>query len=112
MDSVLDWPNAKSPLANMPALTELAAKSTYTMVLRVCKSTVGANLRTLPVKRLPSAAIMLACMPTLIFGKSLEITSARHSKRDCRINRNSSVPAPTTAPTVALRAEIMPLSGA
>jgi len=43
---------------------------------------------------------------------SVEVTSARHSSRPLRTMRNSSVPAPTTAPTVALRAEMMPLSGA
>ena len=39
-------------------------------------------------------------------------TSARHSRRPLRIMRNSSWPAGSTAPTVALRAEITPSSGA
>ena len=43
---------------------------------------------------------------------SAEVTSARHSSRPWRIRRNSSVPVPTTAPTVAVRAEITPSSGA
>ena len=54
----------------------------------------------------------VACVPGPIRPSSALVTSARHSSRPWRIRRNSSVPLPTTAPTVALRAEMMPSSGA
>ncbi len=54
----------------------------------------------------------MARVPALMRPRSCAVTSARHSRRPWRIMRNSSVPTPTTAPTVALRAEITPLSGA
>ena len=43
---------------------------------------------------------------------SVAATSARHSRRPWRISLNSSAPTETTAPTVALRDEMTPLSGA
>ena len=51
-------------------------------------------------------------MPGLMAPNSLAITSARHSRRPWRIKRKSSVPGVSTAPTDALRAAMMPLSGA
>ena len=51
-------------------------------------------------------------MPSAIRPISAAVTSPRHSRRPWRISLNNSLPAPATAPTVALRAEIMPLSGA
>jgi hypothetical protein len=43
---------------------------------------------------------------------SAAVTSARHSSRPPRIRRNSSCPGWVSEPTVALRAEMMPSSGA
>jgi hypothetical protein len=61
----------------------------------------------------PLAAVMRVLAPGLDACQlGLEVTSARHSSRPLRTMRNSSVPVPSTAPTVAVRAEIMPLSGA
>ena len=84
------------------------------MPLRVCGSTVGATMRTVPVhrrRRRPAVTLRrhagLAAAP----GRRAA-TSARHSRRPWRIRRNSSWPAGSTAPTVALRAEITPSSGA
>ena len=51
-------------------------------------------------------------MPSLMRPSSADVTSARHSSRPWRISLKSSVPVPTTAPTVAVRDEITPLSGA
>ncbi len=121
MVSAFDEPRSNSPLANMPALTGIWAasslptglgRSTYTSAERVCGSTVGAIMRTLPLSATPLAATTVAAVPALRRPSSLEVTSARHSSRPPRIMRKSSVPAPTTAPTVAVRAEMTPLSGA
>ena len=97
----------------MPALMlGLAGKSTYTSALRVTLSTVGAIMRTLPVTTAPLAAVTVAVVPGLMPAISELVTSARHSSRPPRIILNSSVPLPTTAPTVALRLDMTPLSGA
>ena len=69
-------------------------------------------MRTLPCTWAPLAAMMVTPVPGLMRATSVLVTSARHSRRPWRIIRNSSVPAPTTEPTVAVRAEITPLSGA
>src|SRR5471032_2888191 len=115
--SAFDAPSANAPLAYMPALNGAsppvaAGRSTYTRAERVCGSTVGAIMRTLPVRTLPLAAVTSARAPGFNFSSSVAVTSARHSRRPWRIMRNSSVPAPTTEPTVAERDEMMPLSGA
>src|SRR5688572_5976623 len=69
-------------------------------------------MRTRPSSSAPLAARIFAGVPTARRPSSAEVTSARHSSRPLRIRRKSSVPAPTTAPTVAPRAEMMPSSGA
>jgi hypothetical protein len=69
-------------------------------------------LRTLPRTCAPLALTTKACVPTAMRASSAEVTSARHSRRPWRIRRKSSVPAATTLPTVAVRAEITPSSGA
>src|SRR3989344_3636956 len=106
-------PSANSPRANMPARKSVfRGRSTYTSALRVCGSTVGAIMRTVPSAVAPLAAVTLTLAPSAMRRSSVDVTSARHSRRPLRTMRNSSVPAPTTAPTVAVRAEITPLSGA
>jgi hypothetical protein len=60
----------------------------------------------------PLGAVTSTLVPVVMRPSSAEVTSPRHSSRPWRIRRNSSVPAPTTEPTVALRAEMTPLSGA
>ena len=90
----------------------MAGRSTYTSPDRVWGSTVGATVRTLPLKRAPLAATTSTGVPGTTLASSDAVISARHSRRPWRISRNSSVPAGTTAPTVALRAEMMPASGA
>ncbi len=113
-----DAPSSNLPLANMPALNgasfepAFCGRSTYTSAERVCWSTVGAIMRTLPVVSLPLAAFTSAVAPGTMLRRSCATTSARHSRRPWRIMRNSSVPGADTAPTVAVRAEITPLSGA
>ncbi len=69
-------------------------------------------LRTLPCTCAPLAPTTNTGVPSAMRAISAEVTSARHSSRPWRISRNSSVPADTTLPTVALRAEITPSSGA
>ena len=69
-------------------------------------------MRTLPAIGAPPEGVTLALMPGFSRASSAAATSARHSSRPWRIMRNSSVPAGSTAPTVALRAEITPSSGA
>ena len=69
-------------------------------------------LRTLPCTVTPLAPTMTAGVPTVIRPSSAEVTSARHSRRLLRINRNNSAPPATTPPTVAVRAEMTPSSGA
>ncbi|MNC45949.1 hypothetical protein D3C75_949420 [compost metagenome] len=70
----------------------------------------GAIIRTLPetAERLGSGEMICAVMPFLSLYKSVEVTSARHSKRLSRIKRNSSCPVCANEPTVAVRAEITP----
>ena len=80
--------------------------------MRVCGSTVGATMRTLPCTGMPWAVRTWAMVPTWMRSSSAAVTSARHSSRPWRTMRNSSVPLPSTAPTVALRALMVPLSGA
>ena len=80
--------------------------------MRVCGSTVGATMRTLPCTVAPLAVLTKAVVPTRMRSSSAAVTSARHSSRPWRTMRNSSVPLPSTAPTVALRALMVPLSGA
>ena len=98
----------------MPALaaTPALGKSTNTSPMRVCASTVGATMRTLPGVVCPPGSVTRTGMPTVMRASSRDVTSARHSRRPLRIMRNSSAPLPTTAPTVAVRAEITPSSGA
>ena len=99
----------------MPALMLAAApgsRSTYTSAERVCGSTVGPTMRTRPWATPPLAALSVTAWPGLTRARSAAVTSARHSSLPWRISRNSSVPAGTTAPRVALRAVTMPLSGA
>ncbi len=55
---------------------------------------------------------MLACVPVFRCASSADATSARHSSRPWRIMRKSSCPVGKTAPTVAVREDITPLSGA
>jgi len=69
-------------------------------------------LRTVPLTWAPLALVITAGVPTATRLSSAEVTSARHSRRPWRISRNSSVPALSTLPTVAVRAEITPSSGA
>ena len=69
-------------------------------------------MRTRPSTRAPLAAITAALSPGLMRATSALVASARHSRRPPRIILNSSAPLPTTAPTVAVRAEITPVSGA
>ena len=69
-------------------------------------------MRTRPCSSPPATGCTLTRMPGRKRASSAEVTSARHSSRPWRISRNSSVPVPTTAPKVALRAEMMPASGA
>ena len=69
-------------------------------------------MRTVPATGAPPAGVTLTVMPGLISARSDDGTSARHSSRPWRIMRKSSWPAGSTAPTVALRDEITPLSGA
>ena len=69
-------------------------------------------MRTRPSTRAPLAATTTALSPDLMRATSALVASARHSRRPPRIILNSSAPLPTTAPTVAVRAEITPLSGA
>src|SRR5450830_570150 len=73
---------------------------------------VGASWRTSPITWAPLGRPRRTRVPRRRRGSSAAVTSARHSSRFCRIRRNSSVPLAGTAPTVALRAEITPLSGA
>jgi hypothetical protein len=82
------------------------------MPRRVCGSTVGATIRTLPAIALPPAGVTVARVPGWTWARSAACTSARHSSRPWRIIRKSSCPAGSTAPTVALRAEMTPSSGA
>ena len=98
----------------MPALAAAPAlgKSTNTSPMRVCASTVGATMRTLPGVVCPPGNVTRTGVPTVMRASSRDVTSARHSRRPLRIMRNSSAPLPTTAPTVAVRAEITPSSGA
>ncbi len=90
----------------------IGGRSTYTRPARVWGSTVGATMRTRPSSRAPLAATTATGVPGAMRASSVEVISARHSRRPWRIRRNSSVPLGTTAPTVALRAEMMPASGA
>jgi len=69
-------------------------------------------MRTRPSSRAPLVAVTSACVPAESLPSSDAVTSARHSSRPLRIRRNSSAPLLTTAPTVAVRAEITPSSGA
>ena len=69
-------------------------------------------MRSLPLIWIPLGAVTRAVVPGLSRPSSAEVTSARHSSRPWRIMRNSSVPLASTAPTVALRDEMTPLSGA
>ena len=113
MTKAFRLPILNSPFAYMPALNGLlVGRSTYTNALRVCWLMVGAKLRTWPCTMAPFAATILTESPILTWLKSLDVTSARHSKRLCRINLKSSTPALATWPTLALRLEMMPSSGA
>ena len=69
-------------------------------------------MRTRPCSSPPLAGRTLTAVPAVMRPSSAEVTSARHSSRPWRIMRNSSVPVASTEPSVALRAEITPLSGA
>ena len=69
-------------------------------------------MRTVPTIGSPPAGVTVTRAPGLIWPMSDDGTSARHSSRPWRIIRNSSWPAGSTAPTVALRDEITPSSGA
>ena len=69
-------------------------------------------MRTRPSSRALLVAVTMARVPAVMRPSSAEVTSARHSSRPLRIRRNNSVPLATTAPTVAVRAEITPSSGA
>ena len=104
-------PGLKAPGADLPLATGVS-KSTYTRPLRVAASTVGARVRTLPFICAPPGAVTSTAVPGVMRPSSAEVTSPRHSRRPWRISRNISVPAPTTLPSVAVRAEMMPLSGA
>ena len=99
----------------MPARTPASCasgKSTYTMPTRLAASSVGEMLRTVPVTLSPELVRTVTASPTCTRAMSWPEISARHSMRPWRTMRNISVPACGTAPTVAVREEITPSSGA
>ncbi len=104
--------STNTPLAYMPALAVSAGISTYSKALRVWLSMLGAIARTLPMIFCPSGSIKSAFIPMRILLISADVNSARHSKRPLRTNLNSSCPTAATEPTVAVRDEITPSSGA
>ena len=57
-----------------------------------------ATARTVPARRRPAAVVISARVPALTRPTSLAVSSARHSMRPWRTRRNSSWPAPATAP--------------
>ena len=83
------------------------------MPLRVAGSTDGATARTRPSMRLRWRVVRLAAHAgPQALRVPPPVTSARHSRRPPRIRRNSSWLGCVSEPTVAVRAEITPSSGA
>src|SRR3989338_6128713 len=75
-------PSANLPRANMPARKSVfRGRSTYTSALRVCGSTVGAIMRTVPSAVAPLAAVTLTLAPGAMRRSSVDVTSAHHAEQ-------------------------------